>query len=91
MDKLITILTIFTVSITIVMAWAEQDQRKTQTCPRCGVVYEINISTSAKRRKRGAPEYQLNWCADCKPRSLRKGRMTGQEIWEAYLKDMGIK
>jgi transposase-like protein len=91
MDKILTLITIFTVSITIVMAWKEQDERTRTACPRCGVEAPIMSKTIDKRKSRGVPDDQLYLCADCRPYKLRKGKMTGAEVWEAYKKDKGIE
>lgn len=91
MEKVLTLLTIFMVSTTIIMAWKEQDERIKKACPRCGVDQPIMTKTVQKRVARGVSEDELYLCTDCKPYKLRKGKMTGHEVWEAYKKDMGIK
>ena len=59
-------------------------------CYRCGVQFTIRTSTIKKRKLRGADEHTY-LCQDCKPYTLREGKMTSHEIWDAYAKDMGIK
>jgi hypothetical protein len=91
MDKLLTLVTIFTVSTTVVVALKEQDEYWRTVCPKCGVEGAYSTRTIDKRKTRGVEEHELFLCKDCKPYKLRKGRMTGHEVWEAYKKEMGIK
>lgn len=60
------------------------------TCPRCGVIYNMRVSTVNKYRERGMSEWDMFVCGDCKPPWVRSNRVTMNEIWEAYCKDKGI-
>jgi hypothetical protein len=73
------------------MAWKEKDEVTKSVCPRCGVEGAFMSRTVHKRISRGIPEDELYLCKDCRPYKLRKGKMSGHEVWEAYKKEMGIK
>lgn len=61
-------------------------------CPKCGVEYVMKRMTMKRREERGGYDGEKMWlCKDCRPYKLRIGKMTGEEIWEAYKKDKGIE
>ncbi len=59
-------------------------------CTKCGVEFNIRRTTIEKRKATGNADH-IGLCRDCRPYTLRKGKMTGYEVWEAYKKEMGIK
>ena len=58
------------------------------TCPKCGVEFNIQRSTVEKRKIQKSEDPYL--CRDCHPYKLRKNKMTGYQVWEAYKKEMGL-
>lgn len=91
MDKLLTIVAIFTVSISIVVAMKQKEEYKVTTCPKCGVEGAYSVTTIDKRKARGVEAEELLLCKDCRSYKPRKGSISPEEVWEAYKKEMGIK
>ncbi len=90
MDKLLFLLTLFTASTALVVAWKQKDEAIKTPCPKCGVEQPIMAKTVNKRVSRGVAEDELYLCKDCRPYRPRKGKLSGYEIWEEYKKDMGL-